>query len=376
VTRTTDVLVVGASASGLATAACLREAGVEFEVLEAEQSVGEPWRRHYERLHLHTPKSSSALPGLGMPSDWPRYPAREQVVEYLQRYRAHHRIEPRFGQRVTSLERVDGEWVATTADDEWRAGSVVVATGAFRRPVRPTWPGMDEYGGVVVHSSEYRSGAPWKGLPVLVVGFGNSACEQAIDLVECGARAHMAVRSAVNVVPRDVLGLVPVLQLGIAMRRLPPRVADALAAPVVRLSVGDIRDVGLRRLPYGPNTQIAVDHTVPVLDIGTMEHLRAGRIVVHGDVQRFTTDGVVFADGTALAVDAVVLATGFRPALEEFLVQWREVCDESGAPLVSGRPTALPGLYFCGQFVSPAGMLREIGIEARRIASYVSGRAV
>lgn len=374
-TRQTDVLVVGASASGLATAACLRDHGLAFEVLEAENAVGQPWRRHYDRLHLHTPKSSSALPGLGMPSSWPRYPKRDQVIEYLERYRAHHGIEPRFGQPVTSLDRKDGEWVAVTADQEWRARDVVVATGAFRRPVRPTWPGLETYGGDIVHSSEYRNGDPWQGRPVLVVGFGNSACEQAIDLVERGAQAHMSVRSAVNVVPRDVFGLVPVLQLGIAMRRIPPRVADALAAPVIRASVGDIRDVGLRRLPYGPNTQIAKDHTVPVLDIGTMEHIRAGRITVHGDVARFTEDAVVFADGEELPVDAVVLATGFRPALDEFLVPWRDVCDEAGAPLVSGRPTVLPGLYFCGQFVSPAGMLREIGLEARRIAGSIKARA-
>jgi indole-3-pyruvate monooxygenase len=250
-----------------------------------------------------------------------------------------------------------------------------VATGAFSRPVRPSWPGQETYRGVVLHSSEYRNGDRWTGRPVLVVGFGNSACEQAIDLVERGAQAHMAVRSAVNVVPRDVLGVVPVLQLGIAMRRLPPRVADALAAPVIRASVGDIRDVGLRRLPYGPNTQIATDKTVPVLDIGTMQHLRAGRIVVHGDVERFTEDGVVFTDGTSLDVDAVVLATGFRPALEEFLVPWKDVCDHEGRPLVSGRRSALPGLYFCGQFVSPAGMLREIGIEARRIAQDLQAQA-
>ena len=55
---------------------------------------------------------------------------------------------------------------------------------------------------------------------------------------------------------RDVFGLIPVLQLGIVMRRLPPRVADALAWPMIRTTVGDIRKVGLAKLPYGPNTQI------------------------------------------------------------------------------------------------------------------------
>ena len=371
-TRTVDTLIIGASAAGLATAACLKRAGHGFEILEASDVVGPSWRHHYDRLHLHTPKSASALPGLPMPSEWPRYPSRDQVVDYLERYRTHHGLEPRFGQAVTRLEPTDGGWLATTEDDEWRAQTVVVATGANRRPVRPAWPGLDAFRGDVLHSSEFRNGDPWKGRPVLVVGFGNSACEQAIDLVERGALPHLAVRSPVNVLPRDVFGLVPVLQLGIVMQHLPPAVADALAWPMIRVTVGDIRKVGLRKLPYGPNAQIARDHHIPLLDIGTMDHIRAGRIGVHGGIERFTDDGVVFTDGETLAVDAVVLATGYRPGLDEFLVPWREVCDDEGTPRVSGGPTALPGLYFCGQFVSPAGMLREMGIEAGRIAAHLT----
>lgn len=367
-----DTLIVGASAAGLATAACLRQAGQSFEILESTEVVADAWRHHYDRLHLHTPKSGSALPGLRMPREWPRYPAREQVVDYLEHYRARHGLTPHYTQRVTRLERRDGLWVATTRTREWSARNVVVATGAARRPVRPTWPGMDSYLGQVLHSSEYRNGDPWKGRPVLVVGFGNSACEQAIDLVERGAQPHLSVRSPVNVVPRDVLGVVPLLQFGIAMRHLPTELADALAWPLIRLSVGDVRSVGLKKLPYGPNTQIARDRHIPLLDIGTMAHLRAGRIGVHGEIARFTEDGVVFADGTTLAVDAVVLGTGYRPALEEFLVPWQTVCDPKGLPLVSGGPTAIPGLYFCGQFVSPAGILREIGREAERISRHIA----
>jgi cation diffusion facilitator CzcD-associated flavoprotein CzcO len=209
---------------------------------------------------------------------------------------------------------------------------------------------------------------------VLVVGFGNSACEQAIDLVERGAHPHLSVRSQVNVIPRDMLGVVPVLQLGIVMRHVPTQIADALAWPLVRLTVGDVRKVGLRKLPYGPNTQIKRDRHIPLLDIGTMAHIKAGRIGVHGAVTRFTETGVVFEDGTELAVAAVVVGTGYEPALGEFLDEWRSVCDETGRPLVSGGRTALPGLWFCGQFVSPAGMLREIGLEARRLATALTPR--
>ena len=370
----TETLIIGASAAGLATAAMLGAAGRPYELLEATDVVGSAWRHHYDRLHLHTPKSASSLPGLPMPSDWPRYPAREQVVDYLEQYRAHHGIEPHYGQEVTRLEQVDGLWEATTADRTWRARNVVVATGATRRPVRPSWPGLESFTGEVMHSSEFRNGEKWRGRPVLVVGFGNSACEQAIDLVEHDVVTHLSVRGEVNVVPRDIFGLVPILQVGAIMRHLPPSVADALAAPLVRVTVGDISKHGLRKLPYGPNAQIKNDRHIPLLDIGTMDHIKNGRITVHGGIDRFTPTGVVFADGSSLDVDAVVLGTGYRPALEEFLPAWEQVCDADGRPLVSGGPTALPGLFFCGQFVSPSGMLREAGAESRRIAQAVAAR--
>jgi cation diffusion facilitator CzcD-associated flavoprotein CzcO len=370
----TDTVIIGASAAGLASAAQLRRLGLAFEVVEAEDAVAGTWRRHYDRLHLHTPRTSSSLPGLPMPRGWERYPARDRVVEYLERYRQHFDLHPHFGHTVTRVERAGDTWETTTTSRLWRSRNVVVATGRTRIPVSPTWPGSDTFVGTILHSSEFRNGEPWKGRPVLVVGFGNSACELALDLVERGAMTHLSVRSAVNVLPRDLFGVVPVLQLGIVMRGLPTKMADALAWPLIRLTVGDVRAVGLRKLPYGPNTQIARDGHIPLLDIGTMDQIKAGRIVVHGGIDHFTKTGVVFSDGSDLDVDAVVLGTGYRPGLDDFVVGWEAVCDASGVPLHSGAPSGVDGLYFCGMYVSPAGMLREIGIEARRIAADIATR--
>ena len=205
-----------------------------------------------------------------------------------------------------------------------------------------------------------------------MVGFGKSACEQALDLVEHGAEVHLGVRSPVNVLPRDIFGMVPVLPLGILMRRLPPGIADALAWPMVRSTVGDLTKLGLKKLPYGPNTQIAHDHRVPLLDVGTMDQIKQRRIMVHGDLDRFTENGIVFSNGSPATSDAVILATGYRASIGDFLVGWEAVCDRAGTPAVSGALTALDGLYFCGMHVSPAGMLGEIGIEATRIGRYIN----
>ena len=98
-----DVLIVGAGPAGLACAAALGDRGISSVVLEQADQVAAAWRKHYDRLHLHTDKRHSALPGLPMPKDFPKYPARDQVVEYLESYVEHHAITVEFGERVTEL---------------------------------------------------------------------------------------------------------------------------------------------------------------------------------------------------------------------------------------------------------------------------------
>lgn len=366
----TRTLIIGASAAGLATAACLKSRGRDAVILERDRHVGGAWRRHYDRLHLHTPKSGSALPGLPMPREWPRYPAREDVVKYLEDYAVHHGLEPIFEQAVRRLHREDDRWVATTGGRTWTAERVVVATGATHTPRRPTWPGLGEFPGDTLHSSEYRNGDAWADKDVLVVGFGNSACEIALDLHERGARPGLAVRSAVNIVPRDLWGI-PILSVGIVMSLLPPALADIAGAPLVALAIGDVRKLGLRKLPYGPNVQIRAHKRIPLLDIGTVGLIRDGNCRVHPGLDRLDGDTVRFVDGTAQRYDAIVLATGYVPALG-WIDGVDTVLDEDGYPITSGIQSALPGLHFCGFTVSPSGMLREIGIEAHRIAAQLT----
>ncbi len=137
----TDTLVIGASAAGLATAAELLRHGHTFEIVESEDVVASSWRRHYDRLHLHTPKGFSGLPGLPMSKSWPRYPSRDQVVEYLELYQQHFGIRPHFGQSAQRVELVDGTWETTTNKGTWRSANVVIATGRARAPDRTPWIG-------------------------------------------------------------------------------------------------------------------------------------------------------------------------------------------------------------------------------------------
>jgi indole-3-pyruvate monooxygenase len=369
----TSVVIIGASAAGLATAACLKHSGVDYALLEQGDQVAARWRKHYDRLHLHTPRGLSGLPYGPMPPNYPRYPSRDQVVAYLEAYSEEQGLAPRFGQKVVSVQPEGEGWVTQTQDTTYHSRFVVVATGYAGQPNMTSFPGMDTFEGKIIHSREYRTGAAYKGQSVLVVGFGNSGGEIAIDLFEQGAKPALSVRSPVNIIPRDILGI-PVLALTVYSSRLPSALMDVLFAPLLRLIFGDLSKLGLRKLPYGPLRQIAHDRHIPLIDVGTVQHIRKDHIAVYPGIARFNAHSVTFEDGRELAVDTVVLATGYRPALGEFLPLADRVTNADGFPLVSGRESALPGLYFCGFYLSPTGMLREIGIEAGRIAEAIAAK--
>jgi cation diffusion facilitator CzcD-associated flavoprotein CzcO len=342
-------------------------AGLNVAVLEKADSVGAAWRRHYDRLHLHTDRNHSALPDMAMSPEFPTYPSRAQMVAYLEDYAARFGINPVFNTEATCIRRYGEQWRAETGRGAFAAPVAIVATGIAGSPYRPAWPGQDTYRGAVIHSSEYRNPAPYAGKRVLVVGFGNSGGEIALDLADAGVAVALAVRGPVQVLPRDLLGF-PILSWAILYRRLPARLVDFINAPILRLAVGNIESLGLRRAAKGPRQMVEEDGRVPLIDIGTLAKIRDGSIKIRGAIDRFVIGGVVFSDDTSDKFDAVILATGFRPDLRRLLPDVEGVFDHYGMPRVTGRPTGAPGLYFCGQITSPTGQLREIAIEALRIA--------
>jgi cation diffusion facilitator CzcD-associated flavoprotein CzcO len=366
-----QTIVVGAGPAGLAVGASLQQAGISCLILEQADKVGVAWHGHYERLHLHTDKKHSELPWAPFPKEYPRYPSRLQMISYLEAYARQFHLEPRLGQQVVSARQADGVWEVQTQDTRYRASSLVIATGYNREPWLPTWPGQDSFQGSLLHSSEYRNGEPFRGRKVLVVGFGNSGGEIAIDLWEHGARPSLAVRGPVNVIPRDLFGI-PILAIGILQSKLPPRWADALNAPLLRAVMGDLTRYGLRKLPQGPVTQIRGKARIPLIDVGTIKLIKGGQVKVYPRIERFTADAVLFTDGRQEEFDAVILATGYRPRVNAFLEGALAAYDDEGTPLFSGSESPVPGLYFCGFHVSPTGMLREIALEARRISAAIA----
>ncbi|MFI1359507.1 flavin-containing monooxygenase [Streptomyces sp. NPDC020898] len=369
------VYVIGGGPGGLAVAYALRAQGVRAVVLERADRVGASWLRHYDRLHLHTTRRLSSLPGLPMPRSFGRWVSRDDVVRYLDKYAEHHELEVVTGVEVSRVERTaDGTgWLLhATGGRELTGSAVVVATGHNHTPRIPDWPGRDTYSGELLHAADYRNSAPYAGRDVLVVGVGNTGAEIAVDLVEGGAsRVRLSVRTAPHIVRRSTAGWAAQFT-GIVVRRLPVRLVDRLAGPMAKLSVPDLSTHGLSRPDTGLYSRVN-DGSIPVQDVGLIDAVRKGRVEIVAAVESFEDGKVVLADGERLGPDAVIAATGYLRGLDT-LVGHLDVLDARGRPVVHGphTPKNAPGLYFTGYTNPISGMLRELAIDAVRIAKAVA----
>jgi len=169
---------------------------------------------------------------------------------------------------------------------------------------------------------------------------------------------------------RDTLGM-PTPLPTILLTKLPLGVADAIARAMLRVTVGDLSQWGIEAPDIGPIRGILEHARIPLIDVGTLARIKSGEIVVRKGIERFESDGVTFVDGKRQAYDAIVLATGFRPGLDRVLEDSGELIDSYGRAARGGFELR-PGLYLVGYSQPATGLLREIGLEARRTAADIA----
>jgi cation diffusion facilitator CzcD-associated flavoprotein CzcO len=360
-----EAVVIGAGPAGLAAAAELGRRGIPAVVLERSDAVAAAWRGRYDRLRLNSSRWTSQLPGARYPRGAGVFPARDEVVRYLEDYA--RPLDVRFDTTVERIDRDGDVWRIRTSQGDLAAGHVIVATGHSSTPHVPSWPGRDGFSGRLLHAAEYRNPAAFRDADVLVVGPGCSGMEIAYDLATGGAgRVRLAVRTSPNILLRSAVGPVLgrlVLALGVAR-------ADRIMRALQRLTVGDLAPYGLPVPEEGMASRLARLGVAPaIIDKTTVQAIKDRRFDIVAGVERLDGDGVVLADGSRIEPHAVIAATGYRTGLEP-LVGHLGVLDERGKPRVTSGEAAT-GLRFVGYIPRP-GQIGRMGAEAAAAAEAIA----
>jgi glycine/D-amino acid oxidase-like deaminating enzyme len=359
-----DALVIGAGPGGLAVSRELGRRGVEHTVLEAGDGPGHSWTRVYDSLRLHTGKHLSALPGRRFPRAAPLFVPARDFLAYLRDYAVAIDVPVQARTRALSTARDGAGWRVETTSGSYAARSLVVATGIMSSPFVPSLPGAERFGGAVIHSIDYLRPAPFAGRRVLVIGAGNSAGEIAPELAAAGAQVMVSIRSGANVVPLTVLGL-PIQYVAWAALQLPEPARSWAVGAFARAS-RIIR--GAPPFPPRPGPLLG---EVPIIGYKLVEAIRSGAVRLRGGVQQLTPNGARFVDGVEDAFDDVILATGFRAALDPLgdLV----TRDRRGFAnrLDRVRSAEQPDLYFIGHHYDGTGGLYNISLDAPSVAAHI-----
>jgi putative flavoprotein involved in K+ transport len=383
-----DVAVIGAGPAGLSVAYELTKAGLIPLVLERTSAVGDVWRNHYDGLRLNTGRFFSTLPGSKFPQSAGAWPARDEVVHLLETFPARGGFTVQTGIEIkeVSYDRDRDIWLITSSDNQqFESRAIVMAIGTCRIPVIPEWEGKETFPGEIVHSSTFKRAQDYTGKHVLVIGSGNSAAEIASRLTEYASSVTMSVRTPPHFLPKSICGI-PIVGIGIWLRYLPDGLVNALLNFLQRRMIGDLTAYGLP-CPIMPLTrQYAINNVVPILYGPFTDDIRAGRIKIVGPIQKISgrTVHVLSTVGTTrnsdntvttLEPDVIIAGTGFRTGIPE-LVQIPGIADEKGRSKISGDQEfeEAPRLYFIGQINPLSGQLREIRLEAGKIARKIRKR--
>jgi putative flavoprotein involved in K+ transport len=367
-----DVIVVGAGPAGLAVARELEHRhALSALVVEKSATPAVSWRNRYDNFRLNTNGFLSHLPGQRIPLRTGRWPTREDMVGYFDSYVRRQNITLALGCEVNRIDRTLEGWRADTSRGDICAPAIVLATGRYRTPAIPPWPGLSGFTGDVVHSADFRNAWPFRGRKVLVVGAGNSAADIAVQLSDNGAdQVWLAVRTPPHLV-RRAIGPIPSDVFLELFARVPARLVDPVIERLNRLLLGDLSPYGFGRPPLGLKATVESRGRIPTLGDELVSRVRAGVIDVVAAVTAVARNRVILADGTGIAPDVIIAATGFDPDLSG-LVGHLGVLDDHGNPRGGFSSDLGGGMFAIGHGIPPNGPLRAIRLAATPLAAEIS----
>ncbi|HYX86713.1 MAG TPA: FAD-dependent oxidoreductase [Gaiellales bacterium] len=349
-----DTVVIGGGQAGLSVGYHLARRGRPFVILEANDRIGDSWRRRWDSLRLFTPARFDGLAGMPFPASSHTFPTKDEMADYLEDYAARFKLPVRTRVRVDRLSRDGGRFVVAAGGALVEADHVVVAMSNYQYPRVPVFAAGLDPTIVQLHSSEYRRPSQLQDGDVLVVGAGNSGSEIALE----AARGHRTLMSGRDTghVPFRIEGLAArlilvrlvlrvmfhrVLTVRTPMgRRMRPKVL-AQGGPLVRVKPSDLAAAGVERVPR-------------------TEGVRDGRPALE--------------DGRVLDVANVIWCTGFDAGFS-----WIDlpVHGELEPRHQRGIATAEPGLYFVGLeflYSMSSSMVHGVGRDAERVVDAIAAR--
>jgi putative flavoprotein involved in K+ transport len=405
--REPAVLVVGAGQAGLSVAARLRAIGVDTLVIERRNRVGDNWRDRYHSLWLHNEVDMNHLPYLPFPETWPTYIPKDKMGFWLEAYAEAMDLNVWTGTELATArwDAADGRWTVELtgpagdgATRTVRPVHVVMASGISGEPRRPDIPGLADFRGPVLHSSEFLGAEPYRGQRVVVFGVANSGSDVAQDLQAHGAQVTMVQRGSITVVSHSPGS---VMLNALYTRGLPTHVADLIniASPgpasfdAHRAMTRRVRtvdeDLIARLNAAGFKTDYGHDETGfgmkyyrtgggHYLNVGCAELIISGAVALrqYEDVDRVVPDGVRLTSGEVVPADLVVLATGYHGLSAEVARHFGDDVaqrvgevwglDDEGELNNMWRPTAQPGLWFT------AGGLYQCRVYSKYLALQIA----
>lgn len=348
--RLKRVIVVGAGQAGLAMGRALVRTGlkpqVDFMIVDASVEGGRAWNRRWHSLRLFTPARHSSLPGSPFPGSGSRYPRTDEVADYLDDYANELGLVPMWGTRVHGVQRnPHGHGLSLITNvGEVATRNVVAATGPFAEPRFPAFASRVRVAGQNLHSDSYTHPKQIPHGSVLIVGAGNTGRQLARELAD-SHEVTLAVGAPQRELPQRFLGadIFSWLKATGALRIPAPAIGRRLARRGVAIGQGldELRALGVKIVPR------LVD--------------AAGK-TFH------------FEDGSALAAQSVLWATGYQPGFG-----WLpdEVRSAGGAIVQTRGETSVPGLYVLGLPWMHAGgsaLLTGVGHDATGIARMIGRR--
>jgi putative flavoprotein involved in K+ transport len=348
-------VIVGGGQSGLSVAYFLKQRGIPFVILDANQRIGDAWRKRWDSLRLFTPAQFNGLAGMPFPAARHSFPTKDEMADYLEAYAAHFALPVRTGTRVDRLWKEGDRYMVSAGDLLLEAENVVVAMATYQAPRIPPFAAKLTPDITQLHSSSYTSVGQLRDGGVLVVGAGNSGAEIAADCARAGRTVWLA--------GRDV-GHVPF--------RIEGRLARVVTPVLFRVVFHRLLTVDT---PMGRRARMGVITKGALLIRQKPDDLRRAGVERVPRVSGERDGRPVLDDGRVIDASNVIWCTGFDAGLS-----WIDlpVLDERGEPkhergLVPGEP----GLSFVGQhflYAMSSSMIHGVARDAERIVNAIVAR--